>query len=63
MADAIIEHFAPIQERRRKYEQDNSLVKEILQAGAQRAWKRAEQTLAEVRTAIGLLPALDGGAQ
>jgi len=63
VADAIIEHFAPIQERRRKYEQDNSLVKEILQAGAQRAWKRAEQTLAEVRTAIGLLPALDGGAQ
>jgi tryptophanyl-tRNA synthetase len=63
VADAIVEHLAPIQERRRKYEQDNSLVREILAAGAQRATKRAEQTIAEVRTAMCLLPALDGDPQ
>ena len=61
VADAIIEHLTPIQERRRRYEQDNLLVKEILEAGAQRASQRAGQTLAEVRTAIGLLPTLEGG--
>jgi tryptophanyl-tRNA synthetase len=60
VADAIVEHLAPIQERRRKYEQDNSLVREILAVGAKRATKRAEQTIAEVRTAMCLLPALDG---
>ncbi len=63
VADAIIEHLAPIQERRSRYEQDESLVREILEAGAQRASKRADQTLDEVRAAIGLLPTLDGGAQ
>src|SRR5271154_164934 len=63
VADAIIEHLAPIQERRRRYEQDNSLIKEILAAGAQRASKRAEQTLAEVRSSIGLLPTLEGDTQ
>src|SRR5271157_4795159 len=36
VADAIIEHLTPIQERRCRYEQDNSLVQEILQDGAQR---------------------------
>jgi tryptophanyl-tRNA synthetase len=60
-ADAIVEHVAPIQERRRRYEQDPSLVKDILTAGRQRATQRSEQTLAEVRGAIGLLPADDGG--
>jgi len=63
VADAIVEHLAPIQERRCRYEQGNSLVREILEEGAQRASKRALQTLAEVRAAIGLLPTLDGGTQ
>jgi len=63
VADAIIEHLAPIQERRRRYEQESSLVREILAAGAQQASKRAGQTLAEVTTAMGLLPAMDGGTQ
>jgi tryptophanyl-tRNA synthetase len=63
VADAIIEHLAPIRERRSRYEQDNSLVRDILEAGAQRASKRADQTLDEVRAAIGLLPAVEGGTQ
>jgi tryptophanyl-tRNA synthetase len=62
-ASAIVEHLAPIQERRRKYEQDNSLVTEILAAGGERATKRAEQTLSEVRMAMGLFQSANGGVQ
>ena len=61
-ADAIAAHLVPIQERRRKYEQSSSLVAEILAAGRERAACRAEQTLGEVRAAMGLFQT-DGGAQ
>jgi tryptophanyl-tRNA synthetase len=54
VADAIVAHVTPIQERRRKYEQDIPLVKEILRAGSQRASVRSEQTMREVRAAVGL---------
>jgi tryptophanyl-tRNA synthetase len=54
VADAIVEHLAPIQQRRIHFEQNPALVKEIFSAGAQRAAARAEQTMHEVRTAMGL---------
>lgn len=53
-ADAIVAHLAPIQERRRHFEAQPELVTEIFAAGAQRATARAEQTMQEVRTAMGL---------
>ena len=53
-ADAIVAHLAPIQERRRRFEAQPQLVTEIFAAGAQRATARAEQTMQEVRTAMGL---------
>lgn len=53
-ADAIIAKLAPIQERRRKFENDPALVKDILETGKQRATARAEQTMVEVRAAMGL---------
>src|SRR6185312_334588 len=53
-ADAIVAHLTPIQERRRHYEAQPQLVTEIFAAGAQRATARAEQTMQEVRTAMGL---------
>ncbi|HKO13316.1 MAG TPA: tryptophan--tRNA ligase [Acidobacteriaceae bacterium] len=53
-ADAIVAHLSPIQERRRHYEAQPQLVTEIFAAGAQRATARAEQTMQEVRTAMGL---------
>ena len=62
-ADAIVEHLKPIQEKRCELEAKPDRVKEILAAGQQRAAKRAEQTLTEVRTAMGLLQGEDGGAQ
>jgi len=54
LADSIIAELAPIQERRRKYEQDEGLVWDILADGAKRAAARAEETMAEVRAAMNL---------
>ncbi|MGB7189842.1 MAG: tryptophan--tRNA ligase [Acidobacteriaceae bacterium] len=54
VADAIVAELAPIQARRRKFEDDPALVREILKAGEQRATARAEQTMTEVRAAMGL---------
>ena len=54
VADAIVAELAPIQERRAKYEADPQLVTDILAAGNQKAMARAEQTMQEVRAAMGL---------
>ncbi len=53
-ADAIVSALAPIQERRVKFEQNPALVTEIFAEGARRATTRAEQTMQEVRSAMGL---------
>jgi tryptophanyl-tRNA synthetase len=53
-ADAIVAHLAPIQERRAHFQQKPGLVDEILAAGDERARTRAEQTMQEVRAAMGL---------
>jgi len=54
VADAIVSALAPIQERRVKFEQNPALVTEILADGARRATTRAEQTMQEARSAMGL---------
>jgi tryptophanyl-tRNA synthetase len=54
LADAVVAELAPIKERRRKFEEDTALVTEILANGEQRATARAEQTMVEVRAAMGL---------
>jgi tryptophanyl-tRNA synthetase len=53
-ADAIVAHVAPIQERRTHLEQNPGLVSGILADGARRAAARAEQTMQQVRAAMGL---------
>jgi tryptophanyl-tRNA synthetase len=53
-ADSVIQMLQPIQERRRRYEQDLPLVEAILVEGNKRATARAEQTMQEVREAMGL---------
>jgi tryptophanyl-tRNA synthetase len=53
-ADAIVDALAPIQERRRIYENDASLVTDILLDGKARAASRAERTMQQVRSAIHL---------
>ena len=54
VADAIVAELAPLQERRRRFEDDPKLVTEILAAGEERATARAEQTMVQVRSAMGL---------
>lgn len=49
IADAIIAFLEPIQERRRKYEKDPTLIDDILKAGTSRAKNEAEKTMSLVR--------------
>lgn len=53
-ADAIVAMLQPIQERRAKYENDLGLVQDILNDGTRRAAARAEETMVQVRAAMGL---------
>jgi tryptophanyl-tRNA synthetase len=55
-ADSIVTALRPIQERRKPYEENPELVWEILEDGGARARKRAEQTMVQVRDAMGLAP-------
>ena len=54
LADAVVADLAPMQERRARYEADPALVQDILNTGAKRAALRAEETMHQVRAAIGL---------
>lgn len=54
LANAIFEEIKPIQERRKVYENDPSLVDRILKDGAQRARVIAQLTVNEVREKMGL---------
>lgn len=54
LADAVVAELAPMQERRAFYESEPRLVKEILEAGDERARAAAEQTMVSVRGAMGL---------
>jgi len=53
-AGSILREIEPIAERRRGFEQRPELVREILVSGAAKARERADATMAEVRSAIGL---------
>ncbi|HZZ40383.1 MAG TPA: tryptophan--tRNA ligase [Acidobacteriaceae bacterium] len=59
-ADSIVQHLSPLQERRTHFEQNPALVADILHDGARRAAARAEQTMQEVRTSMGLSSSLAG---
>src|SRR6185369_5221942 len=51
-ADAICQVLAPMQERRRKYEDDPKLAWDILEAGSRKAQQVAEATMVEARAAM-----------
>jgi tryptophanyl-tRNA synthetase len=51
-ADSIMRTLGPMQERRRKYEQDPQLAWDILEAGSAKARESAESTMQEVRSAM-----------
>jgi tryptophanyl-tRNA synthetase len=54
VADAILAKIAPVQEHRRDLEKRPDVVKDVLANGCTRARKRADATLAEVKSAMGL---------
>ncbi len=67
-ADALVQVLAPIQERRRKYENNPKLAWDILEAGSQKARTHAEATLRDVRQAMHMslaweAPARDAAGQ
>ena len=55
LAEAIYNELKPIQERRKRYENDPSLVDRIISEGAQKAQKIAKETIKEVKEKIGLI--------
>src|SRR6185437_3641291 len=53
-ADALVSVLNPMQERRKKYEDNPRLAWDILEAGSSRAGKVAGATMNEVREAMGM---------
>ena len=54
LAEAIYKELEPIQEKRKVYEDNPSLVDQILKEGAEKARKVASQTIREVKEKMGL---------
>ncbi len=52
--DAVLTELAPIRERARQFEENPQLVRNILQQGGEAAGDVADETLNEVKSAIGL---------
>ena len=52
--DSVLAELAPIRERARQFEEDPQLVRNILQQGGEAARDVADETLNEVKSAIGL---------
>jgi tryptophanyl-tRNA synthetase len=53
-ADALIQVLNPMQQRRKKYEDNPRLAWDILEAGSAAAAKVANATMTEVRAAMGM---------
>jgi tryptophanyl-tRNA synthetase len=53
-ADALVQLLSPMQERRRKFEENPRLAWDILEDGSQRARATAAETMSDVRAAMGM---------
>jgi tryptophanyl-tRNA synthetase len=53
-ADSLVKLLSPMQDRRRKFEENPGLAWDILEAGTERARKAAGETMSEVRAAMGM---------
>ncbi len=53
-ADALVQLLSPMQERRKKFEDNPRLAWDILEAGTERARKEAAETMSDVRAAMGM---------
>jgi tryptophanyl-tRNA synthetase len=54
LADGVVTALEPMGERRRYYASKPNLVEEILEAGAVKAWARADETMQQVSEVMGL---------
>ena len=52
-ADALVQLLSPMQEKRKKYEENPREAWDILEEGSRRARAAAEQTMKDVRAAMG----------
>ena len=57
VAEAVVEFLAPVRERYEELRPDEAALEDVLGAGAEKAREIASETLAEVRTAMGIGPA------
>ncbi len=55
LATSIFTELKPIQERRKKFEENPELVDKIIRKGAEKAQKIAQDTIREVKEKIGLI--------
>jgi len=53
-ADALVQLLNPMQDKRKKYEDNPKLAWDILEAGTERARKTAGETMADVRASMGM---------
>jgi len=53
-ADSLVQLLSPMQERRKKFEENPRLAWDILEAGSERARKAAAATMADARAAMGM---------
>jgi tryptophanyl-tRNA synthetase len=56
VAEAVVEHLAPVRERYRELRSDEGALESTLTKGAEKARRIASETLAEVRDAMGIGP-------
>jgi tryptophanyl-tRNA synthetase len=54
LADGVVEHFAPLRERRAEFEKDPRRLDEIIRAGCERARRVAADTMEQVHGAMGI---------
>lgn len=54
LTDALNEYLRPLRQRRRELERDPQFIRDVLREGTARAREVAQQTLAEVRQAMGM---------
>ena len=52
LADVLIDHLAPIREKRRELEKDKSRIRDILEEGRKKAQAIAQKTIAEIKEVI-----------
>jgi len=53
-ADSLVQVLSPMQERRKKYEQNPRLAWDILESGSEGARKEASKTMSQVREAMNM---------